>query len=104
MKTAGFIAFIATVFISASVSAQSGYQLSSHILDISEGRSAAGVTVHLYRYNETSHQWDYVYQTKSDGQGRISDLLPSGNDNEATYKFRFDTSEYFRSKGEKSIY
>ncbi|MCD7969669.1 MAG: hydroxyisourate hydrolase [Alistipes sp.] len=95
---------VLTALSSAGARSQDSYQLSSHLLDISLGKPASGVVVHLFRYNETSHEWDYVYQTRSDDNGRIEDLLPSGNDNRATYKLRFDTSEYFTAHGENSLY
>ncbi|MCD8173670.1 MAG: hydroxyisourate hydrolase [Alistipes sp.] len=81
-----------------------GFQLSTHILDINEGRPAAGITVHLYRYNEVSLEWEYIYQTKTDEAGRVGDLLPRGNENAGTYKFRFDTSAYFSAKGIRPLF
>lgn len=95
---------VAAAVYSNGTAAQSGYQLSTHLLDINEGKPVAGVTVHLYRYNESSSEWDYIYQTKTDANGRVGDLLPTGNDNHGTYKFRFDTSSYFNSKGVRSIF
>ncbi|MCC8019674.1 MAG: hydroxyisourate hydrolase [Rikenellaceae bacterium] len=96
--------FALSVCGAGRAAAQSGFQLSTHVLDINEGRPVAGITVHLYRYNEVSLDWEYIYQTKTDESGRVGDLLPRGNENAGIYKFRFDTSDYFNTKGVRPLF
>lgn len=72
---------------SSGIFAQSGkYQLSSHILDISKGMPAAGVSIKLEKYNEKLKSWSFVDEKITDANGRISDFLDSEKSNLGIYK------------------
>lgn len=81
-------------------------QLSTHILDISTGQPAPGVTVRLQQYNTAQKTWTTVAEKKTDAAGRIPDFLPStsATGTLGTYKLTFLTQPYFESKKQQSFY
>jgi len=81
-------------------------QLSTHILDISTGQPAPGVTVQLHKYNAAQKTWTTVAEKKTDAAGRIPDFLPSTSaaGPPGTYKLTFVTQPYFESKQQQSFY
>ncbi|MBJ6119418.1 hydroxyisourate hydrolase [Pontibacter sp. BT310] len=80
------------------------YQLSSHILDISQGKPASGVTIRLEKYNEQTKKWAYVDEKVTDKNGRISDFLDSKRSNPGIYKLTYFTSDYFKKNHTESFY
>lgn len=80
------------------------YQLSSHILDVSSGTPASGVTVHLEKLNEKTKVWDFVDKKVTDTQGRIKEFLDQKQQNRGIYKLTFFIKEYFLSKKTESFY
>ena len=80
------------------------YQLSSHILDISTGMPAAGVTVQLEKLNKKTKGWDFVEKKVTDGQGRIKEFLDQRQDNLGIYKLTFFIEDYFSSRKVESFY
>ncbi|THV59413.1 hydroxyisourate hydrolase [Chryseobacterium candidae] len=94
-------------FISLSFSAQEnkGFQLSSHILDISQGKPAGSVVIELEKYNETNRQWVSIGKKQTDNNGRVSDFLPyqkAGNNGK--YKLVFFIEDYYKHKNIESFY
>ena len=77
--------------------------LSTHILDTSLGRPAAGITVTLQR--EEHDTWHILNTTKTDEDGRCKDLfgefykLIAG-----TYRIRFETAPYFAAHKLSTLY
>ena len=80
------------------------YQLSSHILDISKGAPAAGVSIKLEKYNDKSKVWTFVDEKNTDSNGRISDFLPTDIGNKGIYKLTYFTSNYFKKNNTESFY
>jgi 5-hydroxyisourate hydrolase len=80
------------------------YQLSSHILDVSTGMPAGGVTVQLEKLNEKTKLWVFVDKKVTDGQGRIKEFLDQRQQNRGIYKLTFFVKEYFLSKKTESFY
>ena len=80
------------------------YQLSSHILDVSKGLPASGVTIKLENYNEKTKVWKIVDEKVTDENGRIGDFLSSEKDNIGIYKLTYYTSEYFKKNNTNSFY
>jgi len=77
--------------------------LSTHILDTSLGRPAAGVIVTLER--EETNSWHILNTTQTDEDGRCKDLLGDfykliGG----TYRIRFETAAYFASRSIPTLY
>jgi 5-hydroxyisourate hydrolase len=72
--------------------------ISTHILDLTLGRPAAGVTVRLER--EDQDGWRRLTAQQTDADGRIKDALPSGEGLEiGYYRLGFETGPYFRAQG-----
>lgn len=73
-------------------------QVTTHILDITRGRPAAGVIITMYE--KAGMEWIEIASGMTDHDGRIRDLvkhgllLPLG-----TYKMKFATKEYFKIHG-----
>jgi 5-hydroxyisourate hydrolase len=72
--------------------------ISTHVLDLSLGRPAAGVVVRLER--ENAGVWQRLAQVQTDADGRISSLLPPGERLQSgRYRLGFETAAYFRAQG-----
>lgn len=80
------------------------YQLSSHILDVSSGMPATGVTVQLEKLNEKTNVWTFVDKKVTDAQGRIKEFLDQKQKNQGIYKLTFFVKPYFTSKQMESFY
>ena len=73
--------------------------ISTHVLDTSAGRPAAGVRVTLAR-RAADDSWTAIPQAETDGDGRVGSLLPEGEPLSAgTYRVRFETGDYFSGEG-----
>jgi 5-hydroxyisourate hydrolase len=78
--------------------------LSTHVLDLSLGRPAAGVEVALARRRKDG-TWQELGRATTDADGRVPDLLPSGTELAAgTYRLTFDLDGYFRPRGVEAFY
>lgn len=78
-------------------------QLTTHVLDTSKGRPAAGITVFLYQ--EHNDKWTEIALATTNHDGRIPDLLRKDIVlHPGTYKLRFETKEYFDKQGILSFY
>ncbi|MCI3938599.1 hydroxyisourate hydrolase [Chryseobacterium aahli] len=103
MKT--FLFTLLLSIFSTGIFAQSKkYQLSSHILDISKGAPASGVSIKLEKYNEKSKLWSFVEEKITDSNGRISDFLALDQSNLGIYKLTYFTSPYFKNNNVESFY
>lgn len=71
--------------------------LTTHVLDTSTGRPAAGVPVVLER--QAGAGWDRLCERSTDADGRVKDLL-DGKLAFGVYRLVFKTSAYF----EKAFY
>jgi len=91
-------------FTTVSCAQNTEYQLSTHILDISKGLPAPGVTINLDKFNEQSKTWATIDGKITDANGRISDFLPSSESNQGIYKLTFLTSSYFKKTNTESFY
>jgi len=70
-------------------------QLTTHILDTTQGKPAAGVLIVLYQ--QTGDHWKEIVRGITNNDGRIIDwlphdlILPAG-----LYKLKFETGDYFK--------
>ena len=80
------------------------YQLSSHILDVSKGMPATGVTIKLEKYDESNKTWTYVEEKITDKNGRVPDFLSNDRSNLGIYKLTYMTSDYFKKMKMESFY
>lgn len=79
-------------------------QITTHILDTSLGKPAAGVPVRLEK-PIGDDRWETVSHGMTNGDGRVPDLLPT-NDPVApgTYRLVFEIEAYFVDAGRKCFY
>lgn len=71
--------------------------LSTHVLDTSLGRPAAGIRVTLLRGDEV------LGEATTDNDGRARDFAPKSL-TAGDYRLRFDVEPYFRRSGREGFY
>jgi 5-hydroxyisourate hydrolase len=91
-------------------------QITSHVLDTSRGKPAAGITISLFELNTScsssgksenkdQEQWSLLSTGKTNSDGRVPALLaqgrilPAGN-----YRVHFAISDYFNALNEQAFY
>ena len=78
-------------------------QITTHILDTSLGKPAAGVRLFLYQQTDTD--WIELGAGTTDNDGRVSDLLKTGTVLPAgEFKLIFDIGAYYRDQNTPSFY
>ena len=78
-------------------------QLTTHILDTTKGKPAAGVRIILWQ--QINDAWKQLAAGTTNADGRIPDLLPQDkNLKPATYKMVFDTGSYYTNQNLKTFY
>ena len=78
--------------------------ITTHVLDVSIGRPAAGVDLLLERGHDRD-AWMHVARDETDGDGRVRALLPATMSLSAgTYRLTFGTRAYFERQGVRSFY
>ena len=75
--------------------------ITTHVLDTSRGRPAAGVPVLLERAVDSG--WESVGRSTTDADGRACDLLSSAP-GDGRYRLTFNTGAYFHAIGEAGFY
>lgn len=85
------------IFCSVALVAQEkSYQLSTHILDISNGQPAPNVKVELEKVAPDG-SWEAITVGKTNESGRINNFLPKHDGgNQGIYKLTFRTKPYFK--------
>ncbi|HVE12675.1 MAG TPA: hydroxyisourate hydrolase [Elusimicrobiota bacterium] len=78
--------------------------ITTHVLDTSLGRPAAGVPVTLeLRLDDGT--WQPLSEARTDADGRAMGLLPAAHKLvEGVYRLTFDTAAYFRAKDLAGFY
>ena len=76
--------------------------ISTHVLDTSIGRPAAGVAVQLLRQQGSS--WIEVFRGETDADGRVPALLPASAASAGVYRLTFDAGGYFQQRGVDGFY
>lgn len=78
--------------------------ITTHVLDTSQGRPAAGLAVVL-EMQIAGGDWRVVGHGATDEDGRLRSLMPSGLALEtADYRLTFDTGAYFASQSRENFY
>jgi 5-hydroxyisourate hydrolase len=79
-------------------------RISTHILDLVQGRPAADVPVRLEK-QQSAGDWRALASATTDEQGRCVQLLPESHDLSAgVYRLIFDTASYFAGRKIDSLY
>ena len=96
---------ILLILFSAFIQAQEKYQLSSHILDISQGKPAPNVKISLSKQDKNQN-WVLIDEKYTDNNGRIKDFLKeeSNKNNNGVYKLTFYITPYFEKLKQKTFY
>jgi 5-hydroxyisourate hydrolase len=77
--------------------------ISTHILDTSLGRPAAGVPIALAR--RTNAEWSTLNETSTDADGRCKHLLPETEAlRPGVYRIHFDTLAYYKQHRLNGLY
>jgi len=92
------------LFSTVIVAQTNSYQLSSHILDVSKGTPASGVTIKLEKLEKASNTWVKIDEKVTDKNGRITDFLKGNTSNLGIYKLTYFTKEYFKRNQIESFY
>ncbi|MDR2271549.1 MAG: hydroxyisourate hydrolase [Sphingobacterium sp.] len=103
MKKAVII-FLNLVLVTLCYGQEIRFQLSSHILDVSTGKPAAGVKVKLQKSQMDNTSWEDIGVRFTDTNGRVNDFLPVSQDNQGVYKLTFYTEAYFKQEKSESFY
>lgn len=78
--------------------------ISTHILDVSKGTPASGVTVRLEFFVDST-SWREVGRDVTNSDGRAIDFLSADADfQQGTYRLTFDTSAYFAVQNVNAFY
>jgi 5-hydroxyisourate hydrolase len=76
--------------------------ITTHVLDTSRGRPAAGVHVELHR--KSGETWKTVGAGLTDANGRCSNLLADGQLGSGTYRLIFHSGAYFQAQQAETFY
>lgn len=77
--------------------------ITTHVLDTSRGRPAAGVSVLLEA--RVGDEWREVGRGMTDADGRVRQLLPPERSLEAgTWRLTFDLAPWFKAQGVEAFY
>ena len=77
--------------------------ITTHVLDVSIGKPAAGVLVTLER--QTNDGWEKIGSQETDADGRARDLISNGEPlGIALYRLTFEVGPYFRNKQVDGFY
>lgn len=78
--------------------------ITTHILDVSQGRPAAGVAVRL-EASADGREWREIGEARTDADGRAKQILQPGHPlNAGHYRLSFESGEYFQEKGVATFY
>jgi 5-hydroxyisourate hydrolase len=79
-------------------------RISTHVLDIAQGKPAKDVPVRLERL-ETSGGWTLLGSSRTDAEGRCGQLLPENDALRAgAYRLIFDTTSYHLAQKIAALY
>lgn len=93
------------VLTSCTFAQETKYQLSSHILDITQGKPATNVKIRLSK-QEKNGKWTTIDEKITDENGRIKNFLKDEKDvnHQGIYKLTYYTAPYFKGLEQESFY
>lgn len=105
MKIKNLLFVMMLAFASVSFAQEIKYQLSSHILDITQGKPASDVKISLSKQDELGN-WELLNEKYTDGNGRISDFLKVENETSqhGIFKLTYFVAPYFEKLNQSSFY
>jgi 5-hydroxyisourate hydrolase len=79
-------------------------RISTHVLDLAQGKPARDVPVRLER-RESSGEWSRLGSASTNADGRCAQLLPENENLRAgLYRLVFDTASYHRAQDIEGFY
>jgi 5-hydroxyisourate hydrolase len=83
-----------------------GFTISTHVLDTSIGRPAAGIRVRLEKWERPEgNDWRIVGSGEANGDGRVPNLVPEGTSiTPGEFRLTFDTRRYFAASSTATLY
>ncbi len=79
-------------------------RISTHVLDIAQGKPAKDLPVRLDR-RESAGEWVRLNSSRTDGDGRCGQLLPENEVLRAgLYRLAFDTASYHLAQNVEGLY
>jgi 5-hydroxyisourate hydrolase len=79
-------------------------KISTHVLDVAQGKPARDVPVRLER-RESAGEWVRLGSSQTDNDGRCVQLLPEDESLRAgLYRLAFDTASYHLSQNVEGLY
>lgn len=105
MKIKNILLVFMLAVVSASFAQKETYQLSSHILDITQGQPAVNVKISLSEQDK-SGSWTVIDEKHTDENGRISNFLKqeNGSKKHGIYKLTYYVAPYFKEMNQSSFY
>lgn len=105
MKIKYLLIVVLLAFVSVGFAQEAKYQLSSHILDVTQGQPATNVKISLSKQDE-SGIWETIDEKYTDENGRIKDFLKEDKavDNKGIYKLTYFVEPYFEKLNQSSFY
>jgi len=76
--------------------------ITTHVLDISLGKPAAGIVAILFQDGEDTEK--ELARGTTNADGRIAELLPEGEAAPGVYRLRFEVADYFKQQSTKAFY
>ena len=97
MKKILFLTLSILILTNVLSAQEATYQLSSHILDITQGKPASNVKISLSKQDKKGN-WNIIDEKYTDENGRIKNFLKEekGTDHKGIYKLTFFTEPYFK--------
>ncbi len=105
MKTKNVLIVLMLAVASVSFGQEAKYQLSSHILDVTQGKPAPDVKISLSKQDDLG-KWVMLDEKYTDKNGRIADFLKveKGTTQHGIFKLTYFVSPYFEKLNQSSFY
>lgn len=79
-------------------------RLSTHVLDLAQGKPAANIAVALAR-RDNSDQWTFLSSVHTDADGRCAQMLPPDEPlSPGVYRLRFEVASYHAAQHVEALY
>jgi len=79
-------------------------RISTHVLDVAQGKPAKDVPVRLER-QDSAGKWQVLSSSRTDSDGRCAQLLPENEVLRAgTYRLAFETASYHSARKIEGLY
>ena len=104
-NTKHFLIVLLVSFASLGFAQEAKFQLSSHILDITQGKPAQNVKISLAKQG-INGEWKIIDDKYTDENGRITNFLKEeqGINHQGVYKLTYFVEPYFKALNQSTFY